>query len=380
MVKLKYFLSKLLRPASGEHEPDKVLIFLIGILLIFGLIMLSGVSAVSAYMRSGDSYFYLKRQLVGISFGLIAFWIFSKISYHNWKKWALWFLFFSLFLLILVFIPGIGTSYGKAERWINIFGYSLQPSEFVKISFLLYLAAWLESRGRKLSDFYQGTGPFLIVLSLICVLMIMQPDLGTLCVITATSLIAYFVGGGKKSHIAIIILIGVIMVFAMTQVKPYMEHRFKCMLDRSFSRDDICYQVNQSLIAVGSGGWFGRGLGQSRQKFLYLPEVSGDSIFAIIGEEIGFIFSSLLIGLYFIIFYRGYLIAKKAPDVFGQILAIGIASWIVIQALVNIGGMTTLIPMTGLPLPLISYGSSSILATMIALGILVNISKKTKIR
>lgn len=378
MPKLKELVNKFLKPGAGEHEPDKVLLFSIGILLIFGLVMLSSVSSVAGYVRHGSSYFYLKQQLFGLAIGLTAFWFFANVNYGHWKKWAIWFLFFSIILLVLVFIPGIGAHYGKAGRWINIFGHSLQPSEFVKISFLLYLAAWLESRGKKLSDFYQGTGPFLAVLGLICALMILQPDLGTLCVITAISLVAYFVGGGKKSHIFLIIIAGVLLVGLMTQMKPYMENRFKCMLDRSFSRDDICYQVNQSLIAVGSGGWLGRGLGQSRQKFMYLPEVSGDSIFAIIGEEIGFIFSSLLVGLYLFIFYRGYLIAKNAPDMFGRILAIGISSWIAIQAMVNIGGMITLIPMTGLPLPLISLGGSSVLATMIALGILVNISKQTR--
>ena len=167
-------------------------------------------------------------------------------------------------------------------------------------------------------------------------------------------------------------------LFLMVQVKPYQADRFKCMMDPSYSSADKCYQVNQSLIAVGSGGLIGRGLGESRQKYMYLPEIQGDSIFAIIAEESGLIFSSLLIFLYVYVFYRGYLISKFAPDVFGRILAIGIVCWIVIQAFLNIGGMINIMPMTGVPLPLVSYGGSSILSALTAIGILVNISKQTR--
>jgi cell division protein FtsW len=189
----------------------------------------------------------------------------------------------------------------------------------------------------------------------------------------------YFVGGGRIYHIIVMILIGIIGLFLMVQVKDYQADRFKCFLDPSFSRQDKCYQINQSLIAVGSGGFFGRGLGESRQKYMYIPEIQGDSIFAIIAEESGFIFSSILIILYVYVFYRGYLISKYAPDIFGRILAIGIVSWIVIQAFFNIGGMINVVPMTGVPLPLVSYGGSAITAALAAVGILVNISKQTKV-
>lgn len=377
MIKIKELVGRIFKTKIREHEPDMPLIIGVGILIVFGLIMLSSASAVIAYAKFGSSYYYFKHQLIGLSIGLVAFWFFSQVDYHKWKKFAFGFLFFSIILLLLVFIPGLSAHYGKARSWINIFGFSLQPSEFVKISFLLYLAAWLETREKRLHDVYQGTGPFVTMLAVIGILMILQPDIGTLFIISITSLIVYFVGGGKTSHIFIIILIGIIGLLVMLHVKPYQMNRFKCMADPSFSSDDICYQVNQSLIAVGSGGILGRGLGQSRQKFLYLPEVSGDSIFAIIGEEIGFIFSIILVGLYIFIFYRGYLISKKAPDGFGRILAIGIVSWIAIQAMVNIGGMIALMPMTGVPLPFISYGGSAILASMSAFGILVNISKHT---
>jgi cell division protein FtsW len=379
MATLKRVIKRLLSPGANEHEPDKNLIFSVSIIVIFGLIMMSSASAVVSYAKFGNSYYFLKNQLIGLVVGLIAFYFTSKIDYHLWRRFALGFLLFSIFLLLLVFIPGLAADYGSARSWINVFGFSLQPSEFVKLSFLIYLAAWLESRGKRISDFHEGSGPFVIVLGVIGFLMILQPDIGTLLIITLISMAVYFVGGGRLYHIIVMILIGIIGLFLMVQVKDYQADRFRCFLDPSFSRQDKCYQINQSLIAVGSGGFFGRGLGESRQKYMYIPEIQGDSIFAIIAEESGFIFSSILIILYVYVFYRGYLIAKHAPDVFGRILAIGIVSWIVVQAFLNIGGMINVVPMTGVPLPLVSYGGSAITAALAAVGILVNISKQTKV-
>ncbi len=359
------------------HESDKFLVGVILLLLIFGLISLSSASSIVAYDNFGDAYYYLKHQLAGLGIGLAAFVFLAKTDYRYWKKYALGFLLISIVLLLLVFIPGLSASYGKARSWINIFGYSLQPSELVKLSFLLYLSAWLETRRDQLGEFSRGIGPFIGLLSLIATLMILQPDIGTLSILSAISLIVYFVGGGKMSHIISIILFGIIMFVFMLQVKPYQMDRVRCMIDPGYSRNDICYQVNQSLIAVGSGGILGRGLGESRQKYMYLPEVSGDSIFAIIAEETGLVFSSLFILAYLFLFFRGYQIAKYAPDLFGQNLAIGIVVWITLQAMINIGGIVNLIPMTGVPLPLVSYGGSAILASLAACGILVNISKQT---
>ncbi|MDO8259967.1 MAG: putative peptidoglycan glycosyltransferase FtsW, partial [Candidatus Magasanikbacteria bacterium] len=299
-------------------------------------------------------------------------------NYHTWKKYAFGFLIFSVVLLLLVFIPGIAAKYGTSRSWINIFGYSLQPSELVKLSFLLYLAAWLEARKEDLHDFYSGIGTFIAVLGIIAFLMLLQPDIGTLSIITATSLIVYFVGGGSAKHIGGIILVGLLALAIIIPRNEYQLDRLKCVMDPSFSANDKCYQINQSLIAVGSGGFFGRGLGESRQKFMYLPEVSGDSIFAIISEETGMLFGSILIMCFVFLFYKGYQVSKKAPDDFGKLLAIGIVSWICIQAFINIGGITGVIPMTGVPLPLVSYGGSAILAALSALGILVNISKHSK--
>ena len=197
-------------------------------------------------------------------------------------------------------------------------------------------------------------------------------------IIVATSLIVYFTGGGKKSHILGILAAGAIGFVLLVSFKPYQIDRIRCTIDPNFSFNDKCYQVNQSLIAVGSGGIFGRGLGESRQKFLYIPEVSSDSIYAVIGEEIGLVFGLIFIGMYSVLFLRGIRIGKQAPDGYGRILAIGIVSWIAIQVFVNIGGIINLMPMTGVPLPLVSYGGTAILSVMIGLGILLNISKQSK--
>lgn len=378
MPSLKQKVNNLLKPRASQHEPDWSLIITAAVIIVFGLIMLSSASLVVAYNIHNDSYYFFKHQLFGLSLGIIAFLFFARADYHQWKKYAFGFLIFSVVMLLLVFIPGLGAEYGKSRSWINIFGFSLQPSEFVKLTFLLYLAAWLESRHKKLGDISQGIGPFVVILGIIGLLMLLQPDIGTLSIIALISLIVYFVGGGNIKHILAIILFSVAAIGIMAHFMPYQANRVKCFIDPSYSKDEFCYQINQSLIAVGSGGIFGRGLGASRQKYSYLPEVYNDSIFAVIGEETGLVMSAGLVLLFMFLFYRGYLISKRAPDGFGSNLAIGIASWLVIQAIINIGGMIKLMPMTGVPLPLISYGGSALLAALSALGILVNISRQTR--
>ncbi len=378
---LEALFKKLFSVHRGEHEPDKSLIAVIFFLIIFGLVMLFSASSAVSYVRFGNTYRYFVHQLVGLSFGLIAFYIFSRLDYHNWRKLALLSLIFSIFLLLLVFIPGIRSNYGSARSWINIFGFSFQPSELVKLTFLIYLASWLEAKKMALHSFSSGFIPFLIILGVISALMIAQPDLGTLFIIVTTSLIVFFVGGGKILHIfSILLFAGLFLIIIFSTHSSYQSKRIECYQNPNYSREDKCYQLNQSLIAVGSGGWFGRGLGQSREKYMYLPEVWGDSIFPIIAEEIGFVFSTILILLFLFLFYRGLLIARSAPDLYGSVLATGIIAWLAIQSFLNIGGMINIIPMTGVPLPFISAGGSAIVAVLIAMGILVNISKQTSQR
>lgn len=365
---------------SGEHEPDKSLLSALAVLIIFGLVMLFSASSVVSYSRFHNTYHYLVRQLFSLAVSLLVFWFAIRINYHYWKKYASFFLLFSILLLILVFVPGLRSEYGTARSWINIFGQSFQPSELVKISFLIYLATWLEAKKGTLHDWASGVVPFLASLGVISALMLAQPDLGTLFIIAFTAFIVFFAGGGKISHIVITIILAVLALLAMLSLKQsYQSDRIKCMENPQFSAQDKCYQINQSMIAVGSGGLFGRGLGESRQKFMYLPEVWGDSIFPIIAEETGFIVSTILVLLYLFIFYRGLLIARGAPDIYGSALAIGIVAWLSVQTFLNIGGMTNLIPMTGVPLPFISSGGSATLSSLLAMGIMLNISKQSKI-
>jgi cell division protein FtsW len=371
-------LKSLLTLERGYHAPDKKLIWVLFILLSFGLVMLFSASSVAGYLRSGSSLYFVKRQVLGMIFGLIFFFVLSRINYHWWRKYALHFLIISILCLVLVFIPGLGQGYGKAQNWINIFGFSLQPSELVKLFFLLYLAAWLEVKQHQLQDAYNGIGPLLVILGVIGFLMLLQPDLGTLSIIFIISLIVYFAAGGPAKHIVAVVLLSAIALCGLLMVKSNKMDRIACYRDPSVDASGACYQISQSLIAVGSGGLWGRGLGQSREKFMYLPEVWCDSIFAVMAEEIGFIFSSLVILLYFYLFYRGYLISQRAPDLYGRILAIGIVSWVMVQMILNVGGIMNFIPMTGVPLPFVSSGGSALMALLSAMGILVNISRQTR--
>ncbi|MBU4375781.1 putative lipid II flippase FtsW [Patescibacteria group bacterium] len=375
---LKQLIQNIFSAERNEHEPDRNLIITIGIIVVFGLVMLSSASSVVAYAEFGDSYHYLKHQLVGLALGVMAFFFFSRVDYHRWRKYAFGLLIFSVFLLSLVFVPGLGKIVNGSRSWIEIFGQSLQPSEFVKLSFLLYLAAWLESRGKNLADFHQGIGPFIIVLGVIAGLILLQPDFGTLFIIIITSFVVYFVSGGSLKHIIITGLIGIIGFTALIFTNEHQLDRFRCYKNPDFSPQDKCYQLRQSLIAVGSGGILGRGLGASRQKYMYIPEVQNDFIFSIIAEETGLIVSGLLVLLFIYLFYKGIAIAQKAPDGFGRNLAVGIVAWIVFQAILNIGGIINGLPMTGVPLPFISLGGSAMVASLAAVGILVNISKQTR--
>ncbi|MFA5163115.1 MAG: putative lipid II flippase FtsW [Patescibacteria group bacterium] len=365
---------------KGRREVDKNLMVAVFILLIFGLVMLSSVSSVASYAKYGNAYHFLFKQVIAVLIGLGLFFIFSRLDYHIWRKYAVMALLASLFLLLLVFIPGIRSESGTARSWINIFGFSFQPAELVKLTFLVYLATWLEAKKGQLSSFEGGFFPFIVIMGVISVLMMAQPDFGTLFIIAFTSMVVFFVGGAKFSHIVIILLLAALMIFLMLSLKSsYRDDRFKCLKDPGYSPQDKCYQINQSLIAVGSGGWLGRGLGQSRQKFLYLPEVWSDAIFPIIAEEIGFIFCVLLILLFFFIFYRGLMIARGAPDAFGRLLATGVVSWLAVQTFLNIGGMINLIPMTGVPLPFISAGGTAVLSALIGIGLLASISRQAKL-
>ena len=250
----------------------------------------------------------------------------------------------------------------------------------MKLTFLLYLATWLSSKGEKnIKDFSYGFLPFMSLVGSIALLIILEPDIGTMAVIIAIAFSMYLVAGARLRHIALALSGAGILFFILVNTAPYRLQRFMTFLHPELDPQGIGYHLNQALLAVGSGGFFGRGFGHSRQKFAYLPEATGDSIFAIIAEELGFAVSSLVVILFVLFTFRGFRIALEAPDDFGRFLCIGIMTWVALQAFINIGAMLSLLPLTGIPLPFVSYGSSSLLVLMAAMGIITNVSRQSNV-
>ena len=359
------------------RQPDWRFVGVLFILIFFGFFMLASASAPVGFEKFNDSYYFIKHQLIfGLIPGLIACFLMSMIDYKLWRKYAFSLLIFSIILLILVFIPGIGADFGTSKSWINIFGISLQPAEIVKLTFLLYLASWLESRGRdRVGDLNEGLVPFLTTLGAIMFLMIMQPDIGTMIIIVLISLAVYFVAGAKISHMVYLAAAGLVGIFTLIKIAPYRAARFTVFLHPELDPQGIGYHINQAFLAIGSGGWFGKGFGLSRQKYQYLPEVMGDSIFAVLSEELGFVIATLTILAFIYLLFRGLKIALAANDYFARYVCVGIVFWFGFQAFVNIGAMVGLMPLTGVTLPFISYGGTSLVVNMAAAGLLINISR-----
>lgn len=361
------------RPAKAA--PDYTYISLAAVLILFGLVMIASSSVVLSVELFHQNYGFVTKQIMSLTIGIAAMIVMSRIDYRLWRQWAPPFLAFILFLVILVFIPGIGKSAKGAARWILIGSFQLQPSELLKLSLILYLAAWFEKRGERIKSFSEGFLPFVVLLAPLIILLIGQRDLGTLIVTLAIAAGMFFISGAPYSHLAIGALTGVMVLILLIAIAPYRLQRIETFLNPSADRLGSGYHINQSLIAVGSGGFWGKGFGKSLQKYLYLPEPHTDSIFAIITEELGF-FRALLVLLVIGLFaYRGYQIAFRAGDAFSRMVAFGITSWFLFQSLINIGAILGLIPLTGVPLPFISYGGTSLIVSLMALGIMINISK-----
>jgi cell division protein FtsW len=359
---------------------DKMLLITSLLILAFGLVMLFSASVAVGLERFGDSGFFIKRQLISLVMGAFVFYIAYKVDYHVWHKWSLVILIGSIILLILVLIPGIGASGQGAQRWIDLGFFGFQPSEAVKLAVILYMSAWVSERGESsIKDVKQGLIPFISLLALLAVLIMKQPDFGTLTIIMFIALVLFFTGGADIKHIFGLVLSGGVMAFIAIKTAPYRMARLLAFLNPQSDPQGAGYHIAQAKLAVGSGGLFGLGLGQSRQKFFYLPEVTGDSIFAVIAEELGFFFSSFVILLFLAFFWRSIKIASTAPDKFGKLVAVGIGVWISVQAFVNIGAMLGVLPLTGLTLPLMSYGGSSLIMTLAGIGVLLNISKQCKV-
>ncbi len=364
----------------GKGKPDYILITVTLFLIILGIIILANVSAPLSLERFGTTYYFLKHQLLSILLpGLILTFFAFKIHLNHLKKWIPLLLLINLILLAMVFLPGIGFNFRGAARWMNLGPISFQPSEFLKLTFILYLAAWLENRtqGQRTSNgnFSQTFLSFLIVIGIISLFLISQPDIGTLGIIILVAGLMYFLAKTPIWQSFLMVLIGAVSLFVLVKLAPYRTNRFTVFFNPEIDPMGIGYQIKQALIATGSGGISGSGLGMSQMKFGFLPQSISDSIFAIFAEETGFIGSCLLIFLFLIFLWRGFRIGRLSQDKFSQLTAWGITAWICFQSFINIAAITGVLPLTGVPLPFISYGGSALVTELVGIGILLNISR-----
>lgn len=360
----------------GGAYLDRGFLFLLLGLTALGLVMLASASWPLGFDRFDDGYYFLKHQMIfgllpGVVGGLIAF----RVPFEMLRRFAPHMLGLSILLLVMVFIPGIGAEFGTSRSWIGVGNFSFQPSELVKLTFLIYLAAWLENRSRhELKSLSAGLAPFLTVLGILAGLLILQPDTGTLGIIVLTAFAVYFVAGAPLSHLFGLGIIATGAIAMLIKFSEYRAARILTFLHPELDPLGVGYHINQALLAIGSGGIFGRGYGHSLQKFQYLPEVAGDSIFAVMSEELGFVLVSAFILFYIVFLFRGFKIAETAPDAFGRYLSIGIMTWFGIQAFVNIGAMVGIMPITGVPLPFVSYGGTALAISLTAAGVVLNVS------
>lgn len=358
---------------------DTILLVIV-LALVFGGIFIFSSASLGLLAREGARFqsVAFSQIVFGIGGGLFAMFCTSQIHYRFWRKYAFYIFLFAIILNLLVFMPGIGFEHGGAHRWLSIAGFSFQPSEVLKIGFIIYLATWLSGMHKHTKDLLRGTMPFVGIVGVIGVLMLMQPDTDTFLIMAATGAAMFVTAGGRWRDILVMGVAAVLLVAILAMMRPYVRERIMSFVDPGSDPQGSSYQVQQSLIAVGSGGITGRGFGQSIQKFEYLPEPIGDSIFAVYAEEFGFIGSTILLLLLIGFTFRGYRIASHATDQFGMLMVVGIVSIIIMQALLHIAAMVGVAPMLGLPLPLISHGGTALLITLASIGIVLNISRYQK--
>jgi cell division protein FtsW len=365
---------------SGQtkHGADLLLLFMVVGLILFGLVMVATASSIIGERHHGDQFFFVKHQALygGIS-GIALFIVGFFVPYRYLKVLALPAMVVCLCLLVLVFVPGIHRTYQGASRWLDVGPITIQPTEITKLAFIIYLAALLDKKGEDVKDFKKSVVPFLVIMTAISVLIVLQPDIGTLFSIAVIACTMVYVAGFRLRHLMMIGLTSLAAFTVLLNTARYRLERIMVYLHPELDPQGIGYQINQALLAASTGGLWGLGLGRSRQKYYYLPEPAGDSIFAIIAEELGLVRSMTVLAVFVLIGLRGYSIAKKAPDIFGRLLATGITTWIMVQAFLNIGSIIGITPMTGIPLPYISYGGSALGMIMLATGILLNVSKYT---
>jgi cell division protein FtsW len=332
-----------------------------------------------AYLNYRFPLYYFVRQVAfaAVGFGLMA--VLRQVDYHTLRRYAPAAALVTMALMALVLVPGLGIRVNGARRWFSLGPLgSFQPSELAKLTLLLFMARWVDKRGERLKSFAHGFLPFAILLAVPLGLLILQRDLGTALVVCAIYCAVFFAGGGQVRYVVLALLLLVAAFALFTLLESYRAQRLAVFLDPFKDPLGAGFQSRQAILALGSGGLSGVGLGHSVQKYLWLPEAHTDFIFAIVGEETGLIGTSAVLALFGLFAYRGYRIALKAPDAFGSLLACGVTTWIAFQALINIAAVTLTLPTTGVPLPFISYGGSSLAITLLAVGILINVSTQSE--
>ncbi len=360
---------------KARSAPDVWLVLITLLLIGIGVVMVYSASAVLAFREFGDSYYFVKRQALFATLGLIMMLLMIRVDYHIWMKYAMIGLLACFILLIVVMIPGIGVVRGGARSWLAIGSFGIQPSEFMKIGMIVYLATWLSAADVRIEDGVKGLFPPLGILGAAFILIMMQPDLGTGVVLVGASILMLFIAGARIQHLLILGMIGVAGFVMLILIAPYRLQRITAFLDPWQDPLGAGYQAIQSLYAIAPGGLVGLGLGHSRQKYSYLPEPQTDFIFSIISEELGFIGGCLVLLLFALLIYRGMKIAITATDRFGSLVAAGIVGMIAVQVMINIGVVICLFPVTGITLPFISAGGSSLTLMLTSIGILLNISR-----
>lgn len=355
---------------------DAILLSIIGLLVAGGFLIFSSAS-LGLMARDGASFASVafSQFVFGILGGGAAMFITSNIYYRHWRKYAFYVFLLTLLATLAVFIPGLGLTHGGATRWIDLGFTTVQPSELLKIGFIIYLATWFSGMYGKVHDWRFGLLPFGVITALVGGVMLLQPDTDTFIIMAAAGMAMYLASGARWRDIGFLALIGIVLLALLAFTRPYILDRLTTFLDPDADPLGSGYQIQQSLIAVGSGGLLGRGFGQSIQKFDYLPEAIGDSVFAVYAEEFGFVGTMLLIIGYVSFCLRGYRNATHAQDMFGTLLVVGFVTLITTQAFLNIGAMIGIAPLSGLTLPFISHGGTSLFATLAGLGIVLNVSR-----
>jgi cell division protein FtsW len=357
---------------------DRALLLAVGTLTAFGLVMVFSASEVQGWLWFHNAAYYFERQLMWLAFGVVLLWAAAHIDYHRLRPLAWPLAIVTVACLVAVLLPHFGVEVNGARRWLRLGPLQMQPAELAKIAVIIFMALWLERHRERLGSLEDGVVPFLALMGFVTVLVILERDLGTTLIVAGILLSQFLVAGGRKRHVLLLALIVALCVYMFIRMEPYRLQRILAFVNPWSDPLNTGFQAIQSVVALGSGGLTGLGLGQSIQKYQWLPFAHTDFIFAIVGEETGLIGTTAVLSLFALFTYRGYRVALKAPDAFGSLLACGVTTWIALQALINIAAVTVTLPTTGIPLPFISYGGSSLAITLLAVGILLNVSTQSE--